>query len=203
MIKKTITFENHNGEKESEDFYFNMSKGELVKMQMAAIDQRTESFQDKLEKIGKDLNGKALIDVVDEIVLGGIGQRTTDGKKFVKNAAISEDFKSSEAYSELIVELCTNEQALIDFINGLMPANLREEVKRETAQSARERSESQMQGYQQKPVPTVQKVAEVPTVIEEAVGSAGEVPSAKSVIESMSRDELEALVAQQRQGALQ
>lgn len=201
MIKKTITFENYNGEKETEDFYFNMSKGELVKMQMSAIDQKTESFQDKIEKIGKNLNGKALIEVFDEIILGSIGQRTTDGKKFMKSAAIADEFKSSEAYSELIVELCTDDKAAVTFINGLIPKNLREEVNRDVnTMTARERSEQQMQGFRKAEAPTVQKVAELPTIIETPSGSAGEdLPAPKSVIESMSREELEALVAQQRQ----
>jgi hypothetical protein len=199
LIKKTITFENYNGEKETEDFYFNMSKGELVKMQMAAIDQKTESFQDKIEKIGKNLNGKALIEVFDEIILGSIGQRTTDGKKFMKSAAITDEFKSSEAYSELIVELCTDDKAAVTFINGLIPKNLREDVNREVnTMTARERSEAQMQGFQQKTVPTQQTVTEVPTIIQEETVQAAPEPN-RSMLDTMSREELEAMVIKQRQ----
>jgi hypothetical protein len=171
MISKTITFENFLGEKETETFLFNMSKGELVQMQMAAIDQKTESFQDKLEKIGKNLNGQALIDVVDEIVLKGYGERTTDGKRFIKNAQLSENFKSSGAYSELIVELCTDADAMAAFVNGLMPTNLRDTVNKEVAasQSAREKSLAGMQGFrkaEEKPKPTLSVVPDLPVVIE-------------------------------------
>jgi hypothetical protein len=169
LILKTITFPNYNDEQETDSFYFNLSKGELIKMQMAAIDERTESFQDKLEKIGKSLNGKALIDVVDEIIDVSYGVKTVDGKRFIKNAKDLEIFKSSGAYSELVVELCTDAEACAAFVNGLVPKNLRDEVTKEVAQSARERSQATLQGFQKKqdaPKATVQQVPEIPTVIE-------------------------------------
>jgi len=184
MILKTITFPNYNDEQETEDFRFNLSKGELVKMQMAAIDERTESFQDKLEKIGKSLNGKALIEVIDEIIDVSYGVKTVDGKRFIKSPKDLEIFKSSGAYSELVVELCTDAEACAAFVNGLVPKNLRDEVNKEVAQSShkatqgrmvtsaelRAQSEARMTGYQQKqeaPKTTVRQEAELPTVIEE------------------------------------
>jgi len=169
LILKTITFPNFNDETETEDFRFNLSKGELVKMQMSAIDERTESFQDKLEKIGKSLNGKALIEVIDEIIDVSYGVKTVDGKRFIKNPKDLEIFKSSGAYSELVVELCTDAEACAKFVNGLVPENLREEVKKEVAQTARERSQANLQGFQKKAEATketVRQEAELPTVIE-------------------------------------
>lgn len=177
MIKKTITYKNFLDQEETGDFYFNMSKGELVKQQMAAVNQRVESFQDKLEKIGKNLQGEELVAVLDEIILDGYGELSTDKKHFVKvrnGQKLVENFMSSGAYSELVVELCTQEDAMAAFINGLMPADLRDSVNKEvnatkSAQTARERSEAAMQGNLQK-APAAQsgytKVAEVPTVIE-------------------------------------
>lgn len=171
MISKTIQYKNYLDETETGMFYFNLSKGELVKMQMSAIDQRTESFQDKLEKIGKTLDGKALIETVDEIIDTSYGVKTTDGKGFIKKVADLENFKSTGAYSELIVELCTDAEACAAFINGLVPNDLRNAVKQEvTQQSARERSEAQMSGFSKKqeaPKASVQQVLELPTVIED------------------------------------
>lgn len=182
MIAKTITYKNFLDQEETDTFYFNMSKGELVKQQMSAINQQVESFQDKLEKIGKNLQGEALIAVVDEIILEGYGEKSTDGKHFVKirnGVKLAENFMSSGAYSELVVELCTKENAMADFINGLVPADLRDAVNKEVvstqasqnAQSAREASQASLQGHQKKqeaPKPTVTKVAEIPTIEETA-----------------------------------
>ena len=172
MIKKDITFKNFMGEEVTESFYFNMSKGELVKQQMAAIDQHTESFQDKLEKIGKNLQGKELVEVLDEIILDGYGERTTDGKNFVKvrdGKRVVERFMSSNAYSELVVELCTKEEAMSEFVNGLMPADLRDSVNKEVAstQTAREKSQASLKGFQkkdEKTKPTLTVVPEIPTI---------------------------------------
>lgn len=216
MIKKTITFKNFNDESETADFYFNMSKGELVKQQMAAIDQHTESFQDKLEKISKNLQGAALIEVLDEIILDGYGEKTTDGKNFVKirnGVKLVENFMSSGAYSELVVELCTVEGAMADFVNGLVPADLKESVRQEVAkttaaQTARERSEAQLQGFQKKaevPKPAFVAVPEVPTVIEGTEEPVlGTVVSSEPTpvdINSLSADEMRAMLASGASGS--
>lgn len=176
MIKKTIQFENYAGEKETADFYFNMSKGELVMQQMSAIDQHTESFQDKLEKIAKNLQGRELVKVLTEIIEDSYGEKTVDGKNFVKvrnGQKLVENFLSSGAYSELVVELLSSAKGMADFINGLMPADLRDQVNAEVnrQQAARERSQANLQGYNKKqekaPQPSlVVREEELPTVIE-------------------------------------
>jgi hypothetical protein len=208
MILKTIKFKNYAGEEEVGTFHFNLSKGELVKMQMSAIDHRTESFEDKLEKIGSSLNGKALIEVIDEIIDISYGVKTTDGKRFIKNAADLEFFKSTEAYSELVVELCTDAIKASEFVNGLVPADLRAEVQKEVAQTQssakdlREQSLAAKGGFNQKqeaPKPTVQQVPELPTVIEgtadPVLESAPNPTPEKIDMTQMSREELEAALA--------
>lgn len=188
MIAKTIQFENFAEEAETATFHFNLSKGELVAMQMSAIDHRTESFQDKLEKIGRDLDGKALIETIEEIVKASYGVKTVDGKRFIKNAEDYEVFKSSGAYSELMVELCTNANAAAEFINGLVPSKLREEVKRETENmTARQRSEANFQGFQKKadkPTGSITQEPELPTEVQNA-------PSAPVIIEGTADPVLE------------
>ena len=209
MISKTIKFRNFNDEEEVGTFYFNMSKGELVKQQMGAINQHVESFQDKLEKIGKNLQGAELIEVLDDIILDGYGEKTTDGKNFTKvrnGVRLVENFMSSGAYSELVVELCTVDGAMAEFINGLMPADLKEAVrqevqKTEAAQTARERSEAQFQGFQKKAEPakaTVQTVPELTTVIENTADPVlGEVIEQKPAVDlnSLSADQMRAMLA--------
>jgi len=175
MIVKTIEWENLLGEKESGEFYFSISKGELVKMQMAAIDQRTESFTDKLEKIGRYLQGKALIEVIDEVIDVSYGIRSTDKKNFIKTPEDLAFFKSTDAYSELVVELCTNSELCAEFINGVVPAKLRAQVnseidnltKAKTAQQIREESLAAKGGHNQKQESSVKQVPDLPIVIEQ------------------------------------
>lgn len=205
MIKKTITYKNFLDQEEVSDFYFNLSKGELVKQQMSAIDQHTESFQDKLEKIGRNLQGAELIEVLDEIILSGYGEKTTDGKQFVKvrnGVKLAENFMSTGAYSELVVELCTKEDAMAEFINGLMPADLlkevNKEVQKETAgsQAARERSQANLQGFQKKQETqkaTVTTVPEIPTIEETAEPVLAPAPAVN--LDNLTADQMREMLA--------
>jgi DNA helicase HerA-like ATPase len=204
MIRKEIQFKNYADETEKGVFYFNMSKGELVMQQMSAIDQHTESFQDKLEKIGKNLQGKALVETLKEIIEEAYGEKTVDGKQFVKvrnGIKLVENFLSSGAYSELIVELLSSAQGMADFINGLMPSDLRDQVNQEVnrQQAARDRSQANLQGYQKKQTPEVKPTPvvaepELPTVIEE---------TADPVFVDPEQAEFEAWKASQKQPAQQ
>lgn len=220
MIRKEIQFENYNGEKETGVFFFNMSKGELVMQQMAAIDQHTESFQDKLEKIAKNLQGKALVDTLRDIIFDAYGEKTVDGKNFVKirdGKHLVENFLSSGAYSELVVELLSSADGMADFINGLMPADLRDSVNQEVnrQKAVRERSQASLQGFNKKQAPEskptrVVAEPELPTIIE---GTADPVliddrpnPTPEVAVDpiaSMSREQLEAMArAQSTQGVV-
>lgn len=166
MIKKTIKFTDFNDNPQEKDFFFHLSKGELVKMQMAAVTERTDGLQEKINRIVDTRNGKEIVQLVEEIVEMSYGIKSGDGSRFIKNDEIFADFKSTDAYSELIFELATDADFLAQFIKGLMPANLNAEVDKEVSASleARRRSEAQMQGHQ-KPAPKVETV-QAPPVLE-------------------------------------
>lgn len=161
MIKKTIEFEDFNGVTQKKDFYFNMSKGELVKMQMAAVTERTDGLQEKIQRIIDTRNGKEIVKMVEEIIDMSYGIKSGDGSRFIKNEEVIAEFRSTGAYSELTFELATDANLLAEFIKGLMPANLNAEVQKEvdSALAARQRSEAQMQGYQKKQEPAFEVVA--------------------------------------------
>jgi hypothetical protein len=124
VLKKTITYEDFNGEKVSEDFFFHLSKAELVELELSHQGGLSESLQ----KIIADEDGKSIIAEFKNIILSAYGKRSEDGKRFVKNATVREEFESSEAYSALFMELVTNADAAVEFINGIIPTNLGEEA---------------------------------------------------------------------------
>jgi hypothetical protein len=128
VLKKTITYEDFNGETVSEDFFFHLSKAELVEMEMS----HDGGLADSLQKIIADQDGKSIIAEFKNIILGAYGKRSEDGKRFVKNATTREEFESSEAYSALFMELVTNADAAVEFINGIVPGNLGEETAKVT-----------------------------------------------------------------------
>lgn len=117
MIKKTISYTDYNGTERSEDFYFNLNKAELIEMKF--------SKHGGLENYIKDIiNAKKeneLIQLFKDLVLKAYGVKSEDGRRFIKNDTLKEEFMQTEAYSNLFMELATNEQAAIEFVNGIVP----------------------------------------------------------------------------------
>ncbi|QFG09152.1 hypothetical protein PBI_SPORTO_44 [Arthrobacter phage Sporto] len=144
MIKKTIKFKDYDDKEQVEDFHFNLSKGELVMMEMAAVDSETEGLSDKIERLMKSRSGKEIVDVFKDIMSLSYGVKTSDGR-FMKEDAdgrpLAVKFRSTGAYSELAFELATDAKAGSDFINGLMPQNMRDEVRKEVQERAGRQAE--------------------------------------------------------------
>jgi len=124
VLKKTITWEDFNGETVSEDFFFHLSKAELVEIEMSHKGGLSESLQ----KIIAAEDGKAIIVEFKNIILSAYGKRSDDGRRFIKNKELRDEFESTEAYSQLFMELVTNTDAAIEFVNGVIPKGLAEEV---------------------------------------------------------------------------
>lgn len=129
MLKKTITYTDFNDEEVSEDFFFHLSKAELVELQMS----HTGGLEEALRRIIKAEDGAAIIAEFKKIILGSYGERSADGKRFVKTQALRDEFESSEAYSTLFMELVTDAEAASKFVTGVIPAELAAETAKQTA----------------------------------------------------------------------
>lgn len=123
MLRKNITYTNVDGHQVNDLFYFNLTKAELLKLNM----KEGEGFQDYLKNIVASQDANALIETFDKIVGLAYGERTQDGK-FVKSVQAYEAFKASEAYSVFFMELVTSAEKSAEFIRGIMPADLANEV---------------------------------------------------------------------------
>lgn len=118
MLKKTITFIDFDGDKVTENFYFNLTKAELLELNS----RHNGTLTDTLQKITKTEDQKKLIEYFKEIILLAYGER--DGNRFRKSAELSSDFSHTEAYSELFMELATNDKSAAEFVKGILPADL-------------------------------------------------------------------------------
>lgn len=129
MLKKTITYTDYNGITRTEDFYFNLSKVELTEMQMT-----TEGGLDvMLTNISNSKDSKAIFQVFKKIIMKAYGEKTPDGKRFMKSEDISAGFEQTEAYSILVMELLQDPEKMTKFIESLLPADLVAEVKKQQA----------------------------------------------------------------------
>jgi len=126
VIKKTIKYTDFNDEEISQDFYFHLSKAELVELELSHQGGLSES----MKRIIVAQDGDVIMAEFKKIILMSYGVRSVDGRKFTKNPANLEDFVSSGAYSALFMELVTDTDAMIEFVNGIVPSGLSEEAAR-------------------------------------------------------------------------
>ena len=117
MLKKTITYTDYNGVERTEDFYFNLTKAELMAMEIGT----TGCMADMIKRIVDAKDAPAIIKIFKELVLKAYGEKSADGKRFVKSEEISNGFAQTEAYSQLFMELATDADAAAAFVNGIIP----------------------------------------------------------------------------------
>ena len=122
MLKKTIKYVDFDGVNREEDYYFNLTKAEVVQMQLGHSGGVTKL----LERIIAEKDNVQLIERFKDIIHRSYGIKSDDGKRFMKNEKILEDFKATEAYSELFIELATNAEAATHFINNVLPKEINE-----------------------------------------------------------------------------
>lgn len=124
MLKKTITFHNLDGQPISEDFYFHLNKAEIAEMELS----QKGGLSGYVDQIVKSEDAPTLIKLFKELILKTVGRRSEDGRRFIKNQDIIDDFTQTEAYSELFMELSTNHESAIAFMKGVLPAGMESQV---------------------------------------------------------------------------
>lgn len=131
MLKRSITFEDFDGNSVTEIHYFNLTKTEIVEMEVGGEGGSLEAYLTRIVEM-KDKAG--LIREAKSIILLSYGEKSDDGKKFVKNDQLREDFKNSAAFDALFIELITSEQKFADFIMGIVPKDLANKLVESTPQ---------------------------------------------------------------------
>lgn len=116
MLKKTIVYTDYEGNERTDDFYFNLSQPELLEMNVS----EKGGLEKVIEKIIATDDFKKLVEIFKEIILKAYGEKSLDGRRFVKSKELSEQFSQTEAYSILFMELALNAEAASAFINGII-----------------------------------------------------------------------------------
>lgn len=117
MYKKTMTYVDFDGNQRTEDFYFNLSRAEVLEMETGVSGGLTKF----LNKIVAEQDGKKIVEAFKDLVFKAYGEKSLDGKHFVKSEELSRAFSQTEAYSDLFMELATNAEAAAEFVNAIIP----------------------------------------------------------------------------------
>lgn len=127
MLKKTITYTDFDGNERTEELYFNLTKAELMELQMSEIG----GLEKRLKGIIMAQNGVEIMKFFKDIFLNSYGVKSPDGRRFIKNDEVRTDFEQTEAYSQLFMELVTDADKMADFIKGVIPSDLAGQVDEE------------------------------------------------------------------------
>lgn len=117
MLKETIKYTDFNGVEREEDFYFNLTKAEITEMEMSVDGGLVE----RINKIIQAKDAKEIVKIFKTIVLDAYGEKSADGRRFIKTPELREAFSQTMAYSNLFMELATNDVKAAAFIKGIMP----------------------------------------------------------------------------------
>jgi hypothetical protein len=117
MLKHTVTYEDYNGESVTETFYFNITEPELVELEVAG----GRGFTKLIEDIVKSSDNAALLVEFKKLVLLAYGEKSEDGKRFVKSEKLKEEFSQTAAYPHIFMELLSNENKAVAFFKGVLP----------------------------------------------------------------------------------
>lgn len=117
MVTETITYTDYNGVKRTEEWRFHLNKAEMVELEVS-IDG---GFTEAVKKMQQTQDPKEIYKIFKEITMKAVGKKSPDGKMFVKNQAIIDEFFQSEAYPEFFMTMLKNPEKCADFMNALAP----------------------------------------------------------------------------------
>ena len=112
MLKKTIAYTDYNGTTRKEDFYFNLTQAEVTELEVSVEGGLVEM----INRIVAAQNGKVIIETFKDIILRAYGEKSPDGRRFIKNQEVRDAFAQTEAYSNLFMELATDAKAASEFV---------------------------------------------------------------------------------------
>lgn len=120
MFKKEMTYTDYDGNERTETFYFNLTKAELMEFELGM----SGGFANTLKKIIASKDIPAIIENFKKLVMKTYGIKSPDGKRFIKNEEILQEFMETEAYSAIFIELSTSADAATAFVQGVLPADI-------------------------------------------------------------------------------
>lgn len=118
MLKLTRTYLDYNEVSRTEDFYFNLTQAEVTELELSVDGGLVEM----INRIIAAKDGKQIIGLFKDIILRAYGEKSPDGRKFIKNQEIRDAFAQTQAYSDLFMELATDAKKASDFVNAIVPA---------------------------------------------------------------------------------
>lgn len=117
MYKKTITYEDFDGNKRTEELYFNLTEAEMVQM----ISEPEGGLENYIRKISQAQNAGQQIELFRNLLEKSYGEKSGDGRRFIKTPEVLAAFTQTQAYSDMFMELGSDPNAAVEFLMGVIP----------------------------------------------------------------------------------
>ena len=124
MVVEKIKYTDFNGVEREEEFMFNLTEAEITEMELTT----DGGLSDSIKKIIAAQDTPQIIKVFKMLLLKSYGEKSADGRRFVKSDKLSEEFAQTNAYSQFFMKLATDDKAAVAFINGIMPDSMQEKA---------------------------------------------------------------------------
>lgn len=125
MLKKTITFEDFLGNKRTEDFFFHLTEEEIATMELSELG----GMNKMIDRVISEQDNRKIIEIFKDMINKSYGVVSPDGRKFMKSPEILAEFKQTQAYSDLFMELASDSKKAAEFVNGIIPKKAAEKIR--------------------------------------------------------------------------
>jgi hypothetical protein len=188
LLKKTVTYKNYNDEEVTETFYFHLKEDQIIELELAE-----GGLGERLKALTEAEDAHSIMVIVRKMMLTSYGRKTSDGK-FIQNKELTDEFMSTAAWSKIFFELCMNTDKFVEFFNGIIPSDFRENVdqvnRKLTATEVRERVDARTSQVDTHPEAD-------PTAIEAKPPEASEAEETPQVLTTREATEMDSVQLQQ------
>jgi len=135
MYERTFTYKGFDGKTYSDTYNFYLSKADLLEIHLGTF----VGLDVLLKQLVETKNGKEIMAIVKEFIMKSVGRVSSDGRRFVRNDEIREEFLETPAYSELFEELVLDPNKVIEFLSNVTPEEVGSKMRELHAQAEAEK----------------------------------------------------------------
>lgn len=118
MYKRTFKYTDYDGNPREEDVYFNLNESEIAEMSLSV----NGGLDQMIKRLIAAQDTKEIVAIFKEIVLKAYGEKSLDGKRFIKSKESSEAFSQTEMYNQLFMEIAFDAEKAAEFMQSITPA---------------------------------------------------------------------------------
>lgn len=133
MLQREFTYKGYDGEMHTDTWLFNLTQADLLKLNMGSFG----GLDDLMKRMIREDRPKELVDMFEALILSAVGEKSPDGRRFIRTQEIRDEFYQTEAYSQLFTELVTNGEKLKAFILAIIPDEISAKILENEAMEAR------------------------------------------------------------------